>query len=98
MTPGDYVVNLGRAVSETTLDIEISQPILLTGMTAARSSTTETFTISATQAATGEIVLAQSPSEVSVFQNGLLITDYEISGNVLAFSCLAAGDFLVVKY
>lgn len=98
--PGSYVVSLGRTVSTDTLEIEIQPSILLTGNTnpGSTDSTTETFTISATQAATGEIVLAESPSEVSVFLNGLLITDYEIIGNVLTIGCLEENDFLVVKY
>ena len=52
-------------------------------------------------AATVEIVLAESPSEVSVFLNGLLLTegeDYSFADSTLTSSCLAARDFLVVKY
>ena len=94
--PGEYVVSLGRAISTDTLEIEIQPAILLTGnATIGSSLTTETFTIAAGQQ---QITLAQSPSEVTVFLNGLLVTDYEISGNVLTFDCLAENDFVVVKY
>lgn len=92
--PGDYVVRVGQALSETTLEVEIEPPILLSGNVSASGLVTLTVVVPAS----GEIALPDGAVVDSVFVNGLLESDYSVVDGVLVIDCVSQGDFVAVKY
>lgn len=106
-----FVVAVGVAVSNDTLDVEVSRPILLSGNTDTVPGIIEfdieVFEVTAQQALDAEIQMANQVSTDGefVFLNGIhleIMNDYTISGSptLISFApgIINEGDFVIVKY
>jgi len=112
-TATEYVTVIGRALTSQILDIEIGQPILLSGNNSGGGSgfvyALETFIITSTQEAADAVQLTGDvPTDSEfVFLNGVQLLegvgdDYTFSGSptLLAFAAniIHENDILIIKY